>query len=470
MVTGSAVTIPYTAAGGTQAHLEAGAGLKRSATRGLPPSGRWRRPGWLPLVFSLVLLLFTGGCWGYREVDDSAYILILGVDKGRENLLAITAQIAVPRAMGAGGMGGGGGNGGAGGGAGGGGAGQRSTITITVESRSIITGLDLMNASVERRVNLKHLKALIFSDELAREGLECHLGPLNRFPEFRRNTFMAVSRGPAGQLVERVRPVMESNPAKYVELLITAQRYVGFSPFGQVHHFYNDLKSASVQPAAPLVAIRGKEHIHRHGLSGGVEEGDYLAGQLPRRGGEDVEQIGTAVFKGDRMVGELTGDETVILNMIKGQFRQGFFAFPDPQRPGYFIVLRMLAERKPQISCARLKDNTIDVRGRVSLEAEFASIQSGINYERMDQIPLIEAEVNRILEERAAALIRKSQEEFQSDIFGFGYKARHLAATWPQWQELNWLGSYPRAQVRITFKTHIRRIGLMRETSPARDR
>lgn len=426
-----------------------------------PKARPFKKPDWFNLRLLLVgLLFFLTGCWGYREVDDSAYVLILGVDKGKENALALTAQIAVPRAMGAGSMGGGGGDGG-------GGGGQRSTMTITVESRTILTGLDMMNATVERRIYLKHLKLLVFSKELAEQGLEPHVTSLMRFPEFRRNNFMAISQGSSRELVEHIKPIMEANPAEYVEKLITSQEYVGFTPFGQLHHFYSDIKSVSIQATAPLVALKEREG-KRSGLPAGVEESAYLAGQLPRKGGGDVEQIGTAVFKGDRLVGELTGEETVILNMLKGQFKQSQLAFPDPADPDRFVTIRLLGERKPQLNVVMGKDGVPDVSARVSLEAEITGIQSGVTYERPDKIPVLEMEINRILEEKAAELIRKSQEEFGADIFGFGFKARRLAATWHQWLEMKWLELYPQARVTVTFKTHIRRIGLLREPSPVR--
>ncbi|OAT83577.1 Ger(x)C family spore germination protein, partial [Desulfotomaculum copahuensis] len=343
---------------------------------------------------------------------------------------------------------------------------QKSTLNITVQSRTILTGLDLMNASVERRVSLKHLKALIFSEALARQGLGYYLGPLLRYPEFRRNTFMAVSRDKPEKLIEHIRPIMEANPAKYIELLVTSQSYIGFSPFAQVHHFYNDMKSASIQPSAVLLGIAGSQPVHHNSGAGGVNEGDYLAGQLPRKGGGDIEMIGAAVFRGDRLAGELNGEETVLLNMLKGQFKESLFAFPDPEKPERFITMRVLAQSKPQVRVGWNKGQAPEIQVQVPLEAEITSIQSGINYERPERLPRLEAAFNRMVEEKTAELIRKSQEDFQADIFGFGFQARHLAATWPQWRQMDWLAAYPDAAVSITFNTHIRRIGLLRETSP----
>ena len=61
------------------------------------------------LAAALALNLFLGGCYGYHEVDESAYILALGLDRGRENIVSVTAQVAVPRNIAGGAEGGGGG-------------------------------------------------------------------------------------------------------------------------------------------------------------------------------------------------------------------------------------------------------------------------------------------------------------------------------------------------------------------------
>ena len=409
----------------------------------------------LVAVVLLSPLLFSG-CWGGREPDETAHILFVGLDKGKENVLTMTVLIGVPRTM-------------AGGdsmGEGGGGSGK-PVITVSVESRTILTGLDMINSIVERRSTLRHLKVIIFSGELAREGLDRYMAPLMRFPEFRRTIFLAVSQGSARELLEKFQPLMENNPAKYAELLFSSQRYVGFIPFAQIHHFYNDSKSLSVEPVCILVGLQETEQVHHHRQPQGVREGDFLAGQMPHKGGGEMEVLGSAVFRDSKMVGALNGTQTAILNMLRGWFFESLFAFPDPGRPDRFIILRVKKERKPEIKVRLDAQGMPEIRARVPLDAEIISIQSGINYERPEKLAVLERALNLRLEGLAGELVRKTQEEFRADIFGFGFKARRLVATYPQWQAMNWPELYPEARVSITFDTKIRRIGLLRKTTPS---
>ncbi len=419
------------------------------------------------LAFLFFCSLFLSGCWGYREVDETAHVLLLGLDKGKKNVLTLTAFIAVPRRMG------GGGGGGAVGGGGGGGGGQKPSVTVSVECRTVLTGLDMINSIIERRATLNHLKFIFFSGEIAEEGLDRYMAPLMRYPETRRSIFIGVCQKNCRELLEKFQPIMEANPSKYAELLMGTQRYVGFIPFNQVHHFYTDMKSRGSQPVCALVDLEQKKEGEKEQRAAPEEkafeesEGDFIAGRLPRQGGNKIEFIGAAVFRGPKMVGTINGSETVILNILRGWYKEGFFAFPDPGRRDRFVILRLLAERKPHIKVSLDDEGLPAIKVRVPLDAEIISIQSGINYERPDKLPVLEQAVNRQLEERTRRLIRKTQEEFCSDIFGFGLKARRLASTYSQWEKMNWPELYPGATVSVTFDTKIRRIGLLRKTSRA---
>lgn len=428
----------------------------------VPSSGTARlfclRPAGAAMFFAVIAAcsVLLAGCWGYRETDETAHVLLLGLDKGKESPLSMTVLIAVPRRMG-----GGGGGGGVGGG--GGGGGQKPIITVTVECRTVLTGLDMVNSVIERRATMDHLKFILFSREIAEEGLDRYITPLLRYPQFRRTVFLGVCPMSCRELLEKFEPIMEANPAKYAELLMGSQKYVGFIPFSQVHHFVTDWQSKNGDPVCSLVALenKGKEE----GGTSGTEEGDFLAGQLPRKGGNKIEFIGSAVFRGAKMVGSINGSETVILNILRGWLKETFFAFPEPSQPGRFIIFRLGAERKPLIKVTRVESGEFAVDVRVPLDAEIISNQGGVNYESPDKIPELEKALNTLLETKTLNLIRKTQEEYKADIFDFGLKARRLVSTYSEWQNLDWPNIYHQASVSVTYDVKIRRFGLYRKTA-----
>jgi spore germination protein KC len=44
-------------------------------------------------------------------------------------------------------------------------------VVSTVEAPSLLEGINLLNAAVNRQVSLMHAKMLVFSEEYAREGV-----------------------------------------------------------------------------------------------------------------------------------------------------------------------------------------------------------------------------------------------------------------------------------------------------------
>jgi len=431
----------------------------------------------LPLLFCL----FLTGCWGKRETDETANVLALALDKGEKDKIKITLQIANPQAA----------AGGGGDGAPSGGPGEKPFIVVSIEAPSVIGGLNLLNSTASRELSLMHNKVVIYSSELARAGIEEYLAPLVRYRELRRTNFVFVSRGKAGEFLQENIPSLESIPSKFFEQMYRSVSFTGFIPRVQLHHFYENVKSKASQPIATLVDInhevkqekekKGKEEGKSSAVSGGPEaenknpdggvtedrphEGHYLAGEIPRGGVNPAELMGTAVFRGDRMVGEIDGEETRLMLMLRGEFSRGFLTIPDPAAKDRIIVLDLRQPVSPQVK-VELADERPRVTVTVALEAEFLSIQSGINYERPELKKEIESEISEYVSEHAGKLIEKSQREFKSDIFGFGQFARHLVPTWAEWENLNWPELYPEAEVDLQVHTRIRRTGLLVKMTP----
>lgn len=413
----------------------------------------------LKWLMALVFLLLTAGCYGYREVDESAYVIALGIDKGRENMLSVSFQIAVPKAIT-------GGGGGVGGGGGGGPGGDKGTAFVTtIESPTLLSALESVNAYVDRRATLTHTRAIIFSRDLAEESIVPYLAPLTRFREFRRNTFVMVTTCPAKDFLKEIQPVLEDNPAKYLELLTGGNRYTEFIPDSTFYNFYNPLKQRAQSPLAALAGLQ------RQG-EGPVDptfkpKAGYIAGQIPRDGGGKPELMGAAVFSEGKMVGAINGEEVGYVKMIRGEFRRTIMNLRDPLAPDKFIIFEMRPQKSPETK-TELIDGTAFVSTRVFLEGTIISIQSGENYEDPDKMPLLEQAVEERLTEQTGKLVQKAQTEFRTDFFGFGQFIRKQFLTLPEWEQYRWSERFPEAEVDVTYRFRIRRTGLLHETRPVK--
>jgi len=404
------------------------------------------------LLIVLFIMLLLQGCWGSRETDEIAYVLALGLDKGPDRNIIATFVIANPKVI----------AGQTGGGGGGAGKDEEPIITASAIAPLPIAAFHLMNVERSRQLSLLHTNVFIISEELAREGLGIYLNSLNRFRETRGTAFVYICRGRAIDFMNRNRPEMEVTPSKQYELISRAARIHSLTRVVQFQKFYTATKSRDIAPVASLVALNEK------GLTGEPSRpgtlGDYLAGDMPSTKGES-QLMGVAVFKMDKMVGTLTGDETKYLNMLTGEMQFSFLVIPDPLKENTVVGVSLKQAMKPSIKVSTDGEH-LHISVELFIEPELVGVSSGTNYESNIQMNIIESELARIIGEGCRQLVDQSQEEFRSDIFGFGRYARKNFLTVQQWRDYNWGDKYSRAEVDIKVNLKIRRTGLMLKTVP----
>ena len=417
-------------------------------------------------LFSLIMILmilnaFIIGCYDQREVDDMAYAVAVGLDKGKNNFLKLTLQFAAPLTLA---------GGGGGGGESGGGGKKEKTNMITVETPSLYAGLNMINVSLSKQVNLSHAKIVIFSEDLAKEGVNKFVYGLIRGKEFRPNINIAVARNSAEEVISNIKPILDPHPAKYYELLFKGSNYTGFFSSNQLQDFYSDIQSPSRQAVASLFE---KDKFEDSGKFNNDDstyikkghpyplEGDYKAGDVPKTGDVKAQVIGLAVFRADKMVGELDGEEAGYYLMMNGEFHYSYWSIPDPRDKDYIVVINLKQSRKPVIK-VNITGSRPEISVNVKLEADFISIQSGQNYEADNEF--FEASTEAFLKEGMLRFLHKTAKEYKSDICGFGKQVQGKFLFWNQWEKFGWLNQYKDADFKVNVDLRMRRPGLIVRT------
>ena len=106
---------------------------------------------YVPLIV-LIISLFLTGCYDTKELDDMAYVVGVGIDKGEGNFLKITLQIAIPMKI-----------------AGNGGDPKESFFIKSIDAPNLQEGLNRFNSTLSKGINLSHAKVIIFSEEIAKK-------------------------------------------------------------------------------------------------------------------------------------------------------------------------------------------------------------------------------------------------------------------------------------------------------------
>ncbi len=410
------------------------------------------------LFITILASLTLAGCWGSRESDGIAYVLAVGFDKGEKDSLVVTVGIANPRTL----VGGGGG--------GAGGESEKNIVVYSVETYAPLAMPNLLNTTIDRPLSLLHAKAFVFSEELAREGLGKWLLPLIRNREVRGTSQIFISRGKAREFIENNNPFLTISPAKQYDLIYELSDEHGLYSSIQLTQFYDYLKSEAIEATAPLVGVHlGELESAKPGVAkgGDIALGKYVAGEVPVAGRNKAQFIGTAVFRHDKMLGTLNGQESRYYLMIRGLFGNGVTSVADPlSEDSAFVGFRVQQARDPEYKVNIDEDGKVSIDIDIFLEPEIIAYTGVNSIARSDLKPIYEEAFSKYIEQGCNTLIKRTQEEFRSDIFGFGQHLTHRFWTVQDWEEFNWLHRYPDAEINVAVHSHIRRTGLIMKIIP----
>lgn len=447
------------------------------------------------LLFALILT----GCWDKVELDDIAWVQAMGFDKGADGQILTTFVIGIPRLL----QGGGGRGGGGGSGDGSGGPGPHHT-TVTVQSKTVIEAIALAAINLGRRLSLQHTELYLFGEELAISDIRFIVGAIDRYREVRGSAYIMVARPRAEDVLRVDVSPLEVSPSRYI--LTLAQQHMQTGLFETVFlvDFVNSLESEDDFPSCPIISLsrsfkqegstesgkggggggqggegqkgqqgetqfpptpRVGDRIQQPGLPPGLSgpQGGPMfleGGQVPRVGGGPVEAMGTAVFRGGKMVGDLNGEETRTMLMVKGDFERGFFAVPDPQVPDqsqYSLSLDMRG-RKTKVEVNRQGDR-VEIDVHLTLEVSYMSMKTQSDYTDPRMEPLVEKAAAEYVKKNLDRAIMRTQ-EMGADVFGFGRRLRRTFLTWPEYEAFAWQSKYPQAEIRTNVEVELKRYGL----------
>ena len=410
------------------------------------------------LALILIILLLSGtlsGCYDRRELNNLAYVVGIGLDKGSNNFIRITLQIAVPLEIAEGGD-------------------PEDTFFVkTIEAPSLSEGFSWFNIFLSKEINLSHSKVIVFSQELAKDGLLDLVEEIIREREIRPSAHIVISQSSSEEYFNSLEPFLETNPAIYHELIHKNYIYTGFSADISLNDFYMGMKSNAMDAVAPMIIMEGEivkgtplediiipEEPEENGNEGAIE-GPPEGGENGDDKGSSEALVGLAVFSGGRMVGYLNAEETSYYLLTKGDFRHSYITIPKhPSGLGAegSMVLKIYQDGKPRQKVT-LDQGHLIITQEIFLEADlFHTERDAINFEG-DKLDELEGRAKEFLEKGILNYLNYTR-ELGTDINGYGRFVKGNFLTWAQWEDFDWLNKYKDAQFDLDVRVKIRRPGI----------
>ncbi|WP_169810081.1 Ger(x)C family spore germination protein [Paenibacillus antarcticus] len=371
-------------------------------------------------ITAMILMcpVFLTGCWDRREINDIAFVLGTAVDK-EGSAYRTSVQVALPGELG--------------GASGKGVSGGKGWYIESALGKTIRLSTSAVQRSNSRELNASTRRSLIIGEELAREGISSMLDIFTRVPQNRLLSVVAVTEGPAYEILN-TDALIEPYPSEMVRELILSYTK---NPI-RIVTLLDELLSEGLDVILPIIKVDPS---------------------VPPKVGEVVKNIsidGLAIFKGDQMVGTLKGDLARIIILGMNQNKSIEMTIPAPMGEGTLEILFRHSHVKlvPKIQG---DDVTMQVNmqlvGTVTESASDFSPTSNMGMRKLEES--VQEKVKSDLTKALAVL----QNQYHADSLGFGQTIQRKKPK--DWDRLKsrWQDIYPHVKVEIAVDMHLETVG-----------
>ncbi|MFC5446913.1 Ger(x)C family spore germination protein [Paenibacillus aestuarii] len=403
---------------------------------------------WLRVVFKgmalLLICLSLSGCWDRQEIEERAVILGIGIDQAEpdaekkelplshkpgqlhipsKKMIRLTVQVAVPGRIPLGpGMGGGESSSG----------GNRTVWVVSGVGHTIDDAINGLQQRIAPPLFFGHLRVIVVSERVAKNGLVNLNDFFRRNPEIRRMSWMFISRGEAMDIM-KASPQLERVPSIYLMTTMDQSVKMGRFPNDILGLFWSASSAKGKEGYLPYCELDGENNIKIRGL---------------------------AYFRGDKLAGTTDGMDITLFMGIMGMNPSGGQAYV--QVPGKSEYLEYSGRSRKALTKVDIQDGKPHVRVKIMIEGNIREKSNESVKLSHDVIQLMERQLEQDAVKMYQDFIHRTQEK-GADIFGFGEHIR--SRQWRYWDEQiktkeQWEKMYPDLKVDIQVKVQIRRVGM----------
>lgn len=393
------------------------------------------------IIMCVVLFLGFNASYTSLNIDNLAYVVALGIDVGENDVYKVSFQF-IPRNKDENSDSSSSSSG-------------NKVVINTVEAPSLNTAINLMNSYLARKINLSHCKVVIFSEKIATNGIAKEIYSLTNNSQARPSTNIIICKNSAERYIRDTDPILENSVTKYYDIFPNSSKYTGYIYNATLGDFFTQLVSSTCEPFAILGGINSNMYTNSNSnINNSNNIGDMKSTKTSFSGERGSENIGIAVFKDDKLVGELDATETLCLSIITGQVSSFLIHVPNPQNNNEEIDLIIYPSGK--------KDITVDIINGspyITFNEKFVgkiySASRDKKYLDAEEIKYLSNLTNQYLKNTLTNYLYKTSLEYKSDINDFGKYALSKFLTIDDFNNYNWRNSYKSSTFKVNIDTQV---------------
>lgn len=373
----------------------------------------------LLLLFILILsfMILLSGCWNYREIDRLAIVSGLAIDKNHiNNKFMLTAEIVDLLGSLT--------------------EGNVKAKRIEAEGETVVDAVRNMIKVSGKRLYWSHTKVIIVSEDVAKEGIKPIIDFISRNNEPRLTINMFISRKKTAKELLNQQSVTTNIRAFEMEYMLMGNNSLSKSMKVDTSELVDIMSGKGISSYLPAIDITLNDEKKTATLSG------------------------LAVFKKDKLIGFLNEEDTKYFLFLKNKIKGGLLVIPMNDEKSNDKVTLEIFKNKTKIKPIYTKEKLlmkVDINTEFSIKEE----DTNINYMSKENRSILKKETEVYLQKNIEKVIKKVQEDFDSDIFGFG---RIVMIDMPSlWKniEKDWNKIFKTLEVEINAKVNIKDGGLV---------
>jgi spore germination protein KC len=364
----------------------------------------------------LVFVLFTGGCWDSHELDTLSIVTGIGIDEGQQQgeinfaveIGKVKQSSSKEENM----------------------AFSGDTFTLLeVSSKNLLDAVEQLNLKSSRLLFMPHNEVIIFGRSQAEKGIRTYLDYFIRDDETRMEVRVFVADKNAKDILA-VSPQQERLTAVALSRLMEKEAHMSDLLDINLLDFVSRLFDKATSPIAPIIKTVEENGRTRLALSG------------------------MAVFKDDRMVGQLSEKEISGYIWARGGIKGGVL---DVSTPAGNAVLNISGTTCKQDVILH-EGNRIEVSLKIEGQLSVGELHGYDNMKMADVFALLEQAAATEVNNEVAACFQASQ-QMDADIFGYGMDVyRKYPGAWETIKE-EWSQLYPAITLSLETKIVLNNTG-----------
>jgi len=324
----------------------------------------------------MMICLISGscGCWNYKDIEEAFVVLGAGasIEKSSGDLI-LSAEVAKS-------------------------LGEKDVTPLlrveTVKGQTLFDAARNAVSIVGSKMYWGHALTFIISEDIAKDGIIQVLDFLNRQTQIRSQLYIAVAPNDALPGIYDVKDPIHQSNAQHLDDLFESYENIGIyskAPLYSVMHTMTESGGSLLLPVLKLT--------------------ESITGQI-------ITAEGAAAFRGQKMVGKLTADETHSALILKQELKNHF---PVTLKRTASVPNTSLEIIRAETTVdSRIRENQPELDISVKMEGDIVELQSTADFISKDNKKILESAFAEMLKTQLTAVIKKAQSEFRSDIFGFG--------------------------------------------------